>query len=48
MHNLLKTLEHGLIITHGLGHPTREAVAEGVVDVQLTRGPRGQERVVQT
>lgn len=47
MHNLLKTLEHGLVIADSLGHTAGQAVAQSVVDVQLARRPRGQERVVQ-
>lgn len=45
--NLLKTLEHRFIITNRLGHTTSKAVAQSVVDVQLARGTRGQESVVQ-
>lgn len=47
MHNLLQALEHGLVITHGLGHTAGQAVAQSVVDVQFAGGSRGQERVVQ-
>jgi hypothetical protein len=37
MHNLLKALVHGFVITHSLGHTAGQAVAKGVIDVQLAR-----------
>lgn len=39
VHHLLQTLEHRLVVTHGLGHTAGETVAQGVVDVQFTGGP---------
>ena len=38
-HNLLKTFEHGVIVSDSTSHPPSQAVPEIVVDVQLARGP---------
>ena len=35
MNDLLKTIEHRLVVTHSLGHTTGQAVAQSVVNVQL-------------
>lgn len=48
MHHFLQTLEHRLIVTHGLGHTACQAVAQRVIDVKFARGSRCQERVVET
>ena len=46
--NFLKTLKHRFVIANRLCHTASKAIAQSVVDVQLARGTRGQESVVQT
>lgn len=45
--NLLKALKHRFVITNRFRHAASQAVAQCMVDVELARGSRGQEGIVQ-
>jgi hypothetical protein len=48
IYHLLEALKHGLVISDGLGHSTRQAISQRVFDVEFARGARSQECVIQT
>lgn len=45
--DFLQGLEHGFVIADGFGHAAGQTIAQGVVDVEFTGRPGGQEGVIQ-